>query len=169
MVDVGRLVAMARPYPLSPLAQLLAGQLATPTFTREGDYTAAGALNAPFAKPGPYLTQLPPGQEAEFQAWARRNRVPVTPDYDMRAYYLATKGAPHPAGAHFPDTYKTPLDTSFSNESVYAKPSAPVWQGDRLVNQQTQQTVFANGAAPPTQQQIQAALAALRNIIGKAA
>jgi hypothetical protein len=151
------------------LAQLIAGHLATPTFTSEGNYSAANLLNAPYAKPGPYLTKLPPQQEIAFRAWAARNRVPVTPDYDMRAYFLATKGAPHAAGTHFPDTYKTPLDTTFSNESIYAKPTAPVWQGDRLVNQQTQQTVFADQAAPPSQKQIQAALDALRNIMGKAA
>ncbi len=36
---------------------------------------------------------------------------------------------------HFPDTYKTPYHKTFSNESIYALPTAPHWEGDQLVDQ----------------------------------
>jgi hypothetical protein len=104
-------------------------------------------LALPQAKPGPYLTQLQPIQEMQFRQWAQQNRVPwqdsPTSDYDMRGYYQALKsGDPRAVQTqsqfdgrmHFPDVWKTPNHKTFSNESMYALPTAPSWQGDRLVN-----------------------------------
>lgn len=125
-----------------------------PIFTGEGPehYQAAYAHNAPFAVPGPYDTKLSPQEEPAFQQWVKQNKVPFdladkTPDYDMRGYWQAMKaGKAEPwkgEGSHFPDTYKTPYDTTFSGESRYAKPGTPfVWQGDNLVDQQTGKLIF---------------------------
>jgi hypothetical protein len=89
------------------------------------------------------LTQLPSPQETQFEAWVRANNVPVTPDYDMRAYWLhrndpnmRTQVNPNDHRLHFPDTYKTPLHQSFSGESIFANPAAhpPMWNDkDQLV------------------------------------
>lgn len=140
------------PAPVSPVTLALGGKFPNgsgpPLFTTEGDYTAAAAHNAPFAKPGPYQTPLTPAQKQAFEAWVSRYRVPVTPDYDMPGYFLASGGNPHSSGAHFPDTFKTPLDTSFSDESKYAKPDTPfVWHGDTLVDARTGQKIFGSPLA----------------------
>lgn len=93
--------------------------------------------------PGPYKTALPLSQELEFQQWVKKNKIPfkdsVNNDYDMRGYWKALQNA-DPAAVralgnnHFPDTYKTPYHETFSNESKYATPNAPKWQGDKLVD-----------------------------------
>jgi GGDEF domain-containing protein len=101
----------------------------------------------PNAKPGPYKTSLPPDQEQGFQSWVKQNKVPWqdTPnaDYDMRGYYKAMqsgdvnaqqKQSGFDGKMHFPDTYKTPYHKTFSNESQYATPDAPHWDGDRLID-----------------------------------
>jgi len=89
------------------------------------------------------LTKLPPAQEGAFQMWARQNNVPITPDYDMRAFWLnradpnnRTSINPNDHRLHFPDTYKTPLHQSFSGESIFANPQTrpPMWNDkDQLV------------------------------------
>lgn len=97
---------------------------------------------------GPYRTQLYLPQEAAFLQWARQNNVPFDDsphsDYDMRGYYQAMlRGDPkakqtpslYDGKLHFPDTWKTPYHATFSNESIYATPNAPHWEGDKLVNQ----------------------------------
>jgi hypothetical protein len=38
------------------------------------------------------------------------------------------------ANGHFPDTYKTPYHRTFGNESIYAAPDAPHWEGDKLID-----------------------------------
>lgn len=79
------------------------------------------------------LTQLPPEQEAQFQAWARQNDAPITDDYDMRGFWShGGQGAEvnqNDHRLHYPDTYKTPLHQSFSGESIYADPRSqpPRW------------------------------------------
>lgn len=102
----------------------------------------------PDAKPGPYITQLSPDDEAKFQTWVKRNNIPMendtaTSDYDMRGYYkdnvlgaggVKTKVSRFDNRPHFPDTYKTPYHRTFSNESRYALPTAPHWDGDRLID-----------------------------------
>lgn len=93
------------------------------------------------AKPGPYKTELNPNEEQQFQEWVKTNSVPYedspNPDYDMRGYWKALiSGDPRARQAenkHFPDTWKTPYHKSFSNESMYALPTAPTWKGNKLV------------------------------------
>lgn len=115
------------------------------------------SLNRPksqFAKPGPYTTALSPEQEAAFQNWVVANKIPwqggPTSDYDMRGYYQAQQAGdtdartsinPVDQRPHYPDTYKTPYHRSFSNESMYATPGAPHWEGQNLVP--TQQSIAA--------------------------
>jgi hypothetical protein len=89
----------------------------------------------------PYTTTLTPQQESQFQAWVKQNKIPFDPgpqsDYDMRGFWksmLAGQSARNPESQHFPDTYKTPYHQSFSNESIYATPDAPRWEGTLLVN-----------------------------------
>lgn len=136
-------------------ALLSLGRTAAP-FTAEGPqfYAAAHRQNAPFAKPSPtfvpYQTTLDPLKELLFRAWLERNHVPFNPnaqttDYDMRGYYQASGGVPHTPGQHFPDTFKTPYDTSFSAESKYATANNPyVWRGDQLVDRRTGRVVFSS-------------------------
>ena len=144
--------AASRPKPPPTALSIAAADLSpqranTPLFNHEGAdlYRAALAHNAPYATPGSHQTPLTPQQAAEFRAWVARYNVPVTPDYDMAGYFLASNGAPHPPGAHFPDTFKTPLDTSFSGQSKYAKPGTPfVWVGNTLVDAHTGKVIFAS-------------------------
>lgn len=121
----------------------------------------------PDALPGPYVTQLQPQQEQQFQQWVAQNKIPwqdgPKSDYDMRGFYQAQQqGDPNAKRAtnlHFPDTYKTPYHKSFSNESKYALPDAPKWVGNQLVdpggkvvfdeNQQQKKLVGSPGAIMP--------------------
>lgn len=94
----------------------------------------------------PWITQLNPAEEVEFRQWVKSNRIPFNPDqfapdYDMRGFWKAMKnGDPNAIrshlNGHFPDTWKTPAHKTFSNESIYAGPTAPHWVGDRLINPQ---------------------------------
>lgn len=126
------------------------GQQPQPTFNMEGPqfYAQAMAQNRGIAKPGNYNTRLDPRQELQFRTWLAKYKVPFDPnakvsDYDMRAYWKASNGNAHMPGQHFPDTYKTPLDTTFSAESQYANASnANVWVGNKLVNALTGKLVF---------------------------
>jgi hypothetical protein len=101
----------------------------------------------PGAKPGPYTTKLSPAEERDFQSWVKTNRVPwqdsPTADYDMRGYYQALREGkakqsldPYDRRMHFPDTWKTPYHSTFSNESIYSTPEAPHWEGNRLMTPQ---------------------------------
>lgn len=129
-------------------------QLATakPVFTQEGPqfYQQAFARNRPFALPGPYETALPGGgmQEQQFRQWLTANRVPFDPnaatsDYDMRGFFASGQAGRWRPGDHFPDTFKTPYDTSFSAESKYAAPNNPLrWNGQQLVDSRTGRVVF---------------------------
>lgn len=100
--------------------------------------------NRAWAKPGNYNTKLSVLQEGQFQQWLKQNNVefdhtaPVT-DYDMRGYWQALQaGDPRAASAidpndkqmHYPGYWKTPYSATFSNESQWAQPNAPVWKGD---------------------------------------
>lgn len=97
----------------------------------------------------PYQTALPPEQEAQFQSWVKTNNVPWqdTPnaDYDMRGFWKGmSSGDPRAQTGvsafdgklHFTDTWKTPYHKTFSNESMYATPDAPHWDGDILKDKQ---------------------------------
>jgi hypothetical protein len=145
----------------------------TGPFTDEGPqyYNQAFQRNQPFAKPGPYTTTLSPDEEQQFRQWLSSSGNPsrfdpnaqVT-DYDMRGYWkdVASKGGsqtainPTDQRLHWPDTYKTPYDTTFSAESKYAQPGAPLkWVGDQLVNTDTGQVMFRPGqqeVGPPESQ-----------------
>jgi len=127
----------------------------SPMFREEGPehYKEAFAHNAPFATGGPYQTKLNPTDEKQFRSWVKMHNVPFDPneettDYDMRGYWRAQRaGEAEPwkgKGSHFPDTYKTPYDTTFSGESKYAKPGTPfVWRGDKLIDKRTGKVIFA--------------------------
>lgn len=136
-------------------------RMTQPLFSGEGPeyYDAAYAHNRPFATPGPYQTVLAPQEEQQFQKWVSANQVPFDPtartvDYDMRGYYRDTGG--EWKGGHFPDTYKTPYDTTFSNESKYALPDTPfVWRGDNLIDTRNGGLIFGQPvrAAPAAAKQ----------------
>lgn len=122
--------------------------MTSPLFSGEGPqyYSDAYRHNRPFATAGPYQTALDPNRERAFRGWVQANQVPFDPnapvvDYDMRGFWQDTGGAWK--GGHFPDTYKTPFDTTFSKESKYATPNCPfVWQGDNLVDLRNGQLIF---------------------------
>lgn len=104
--------------------------------------------NMQYAKPAPtYQTNLPFYQEPQFQQWVKQNNVPwqdsPTADYDMRGFYQAlvnrdpqamTAIDPNDNLTHYPDYWKTPYHQTFSNQSQWAAPGAPVWNDrDQLV------------------------------------
>lgn len=94
-----------------------------------------------------YLTALPSDQEAKFQDWVQKNKIPFDPsptaDYDMRGFWQELQAGgpnaqtginPNDGQLHFNDYYKTPYHESFSSESKWAKPNAPSWNDkDQLV------------------------------------
>lgn len=95
----------------------------------------------------PYITLLPMDQEFKFRNWVKSNAIPTNPDdmnptYDMRGFWQAMqrgdKRATHAIDKSgkidFPDTWKTPSHETFSNQSIYATPDAPSWQGTALVD-----------------------------------
>jgi murein DD-endopeptidase MepM/ murein hydrolase activator NlpD len=132
------------------LISALGGQ--TPLFSSEGPQyaSAAYAHNAPFATKGSYTTKLSDEDEARFRAWLQKYKVPFDPDdprsdYDMRGYWKANHGKAY-KGGHFPDTYKTPYDTTFSAESKYATANNPFkWQGNNLVDTRSGRLIFGKG------------------------
>lgn len=99
-----------------------------------------------------------------FRSWVQRNKVPFDPnqqrpDYDMRGFWAASQnpaiwgllqgvGAvppdmapastridPNDGKPHYPDFWKTPFHETFSGESQFAKPVAPMWNArDQLVS-----------------------------------
>jgi hypothetical protein len=142
----------------SPLAPMMNKAL----FSGEGPqyYGQAFAHNSPFAMPSStnWQTQLSPEDERTFTDWVRQNKVPFnpadkTPDYDMRGFWQAMQSGQAEKwtpGSHFPDTFKTPYDTTFSAESKYAKPGTPFkWQGDNLIDTRSGQLIFGSGDMTP--------------------
>ena len=91
-----------------------------------------------------FNTQLPMMDELQFRNWVAQNNVPFDPnagpsDYDMRGFYQAAQQQqpgvttainPIDNMVHYPDRFKTPMHRSFSNESQWAGPNAPVWIDD---------------------------------------
>jgi hypothetical protein len=145
------------PHPLADLVAILQNREASrqgqPLFTEEGPEHLAAALkhNLPFATKGPFQTALAPHEEAAFRTWVAQNKVPFDPeekmpDYDMRGFWKAQQtGQTEPwkgQGSHFPDTFKTPADTTFSAESKYAKKAPFVWKGNDLIDLSTGQLIF---------------------------
>ncbi len=109
------------------------------------------ARNQQFIKPGfkgPYLTTLPPEEEAKYQDWLKHNPTgkPINwregeKDYDMRGFWkaaqegnpIAVKGMridPNDGRIHFPDEWKTPYAATYSSSSMGAGPNAPQWRGN---------------------------------------
>ena len=103
-------------------------------------------------KPGTSITQwntdLGP-QEQAFRDWVKNKNVPFDPkqgvtDYDMRGFYKALMANdprarsaidPNDQRLHYPDYWKTPIHETFSNQSQWATPSAPHWNGlDQLIS-----------------------------------
>lgn len=137
-----------------------------PLFNEEGPqfYQRAFEHNKEFAQPGPYTTKLSPDEEKQFRSWVKSNKVEFDPseqvsDYDMRGYWkdIASKGKSETAinsadhQIHFPDTYKTPYDTTFSGESKYAKPGTPFkWEGNDLIDSRTGRKIFSPKQQGPT-------------------
>jgi hypothetical protein len=91
----------------------------------------------------PWQTKLNPAEEDAFRHWVQANNIPHNPDdpvadYDMRGFWKAqVSGDPlavrSAANNHFPDKWKTPFHEWQSNESQYATPDAPHWEGNILV------------------------------------
>lgn len=68
-----------------------------------------------------YNTQLPAGQEAQFQAW-RQGLPPDLQnlrDYDLRGAFLAN--VQEASNGHLPDTFKKPNHPTFSTGSKYSQ------------------------------------------------
>lgn len=108
-----------------------------PLFHGEGAYAAAYKHNKRWAKSGPYQTKLSPANERRFKRFARGELrrvagVKATKDYDYRGWWRDHKHGKGLKPGHFTDRYKTPFDTSFSNQSKYAKKGTPfVWRTNR--------------------------------------
>ncbi len=86
----------------------------------------------------PSGTVLNLADEIKFRNWIAQHGVkdldnPLS-HYDYRGYWQAQQGgdpnAQQAANQHYPDTYKLPGHPTFSNESQYAQPDAPHWEGD---------------------------------------
>jgi len=137
------------------------------------NYQAYYEHNKKWAKPGPYVTKLTPEEEARFQKWVKDNHIPWKDvpyaDYDMRGYWKAMesgdKSAHQSANRHFPDTWKTPYDATFSRESKYALPNAPFWDGDNLIEvREPGQPLFQEGieSKEPSIEELQSRIEALQ-------
>lgn len=95
-----------------------------------------------------YATQLSSRDETKFTQWVKDNNVPFNPkdeiaDYDMRGFWKALNAGDKRATSavsqydqqiHYPDVWKTPYHKTFSNESIYAMPNAPKWDGSKLID-----------------------------------
>jgi len=88
---------------------------------------------------GQEMTQLPPQQEAAFQAWGQQNGIRDLNDpqakYDYRGYFKQTGGAPIKPGQHYPDTFKQHGHPTFSIESRYSRGphDGGRWEGETYV------------------------------------
>jgi hypothetical protein len=106
--------------------------------------------NAPYVAPGEHEYDTNLGlSEPDFRYWLANNKVNWDPhaqnsDYDMRGYYKAlasgdpkavTEINPNDRQRHFPDYWKTPYHQTFSSESQWAGPTAPMWnEQDQLIS-----------------------------------
>lgn len=140
--------------------QVQQNRLKYPLFSDEGPafYKRAYNHNLPYAVPQPWVTTLASFDEFSFRTWVAAFGVPFDPnaaivDYDMRGYW---HDFIKPGGAwvrgHFPDTWKTPFDTTFSAESKYATANCPFkWSGDRLFDTKTGELIFGQPVPLPGQ------------------
>lgn len=83
-----------------------------------------------------FETPLSSEQEKGFQTWKAQNAPNDTgADYDFRGAYLAGL-KPSEENGHWPDTYKKPNHSTFSNESQYAQDAigkAGRWEGETYI------------------------------------
>lgn len=111
------------------------------------------ARNQQWSVPGVYNTPLQFNQETQFRKWVGQERVPFDPnaassDYDMRGFWQSLQAGdpratraidPNDNRLHYPDYWKTPTHETFSNQSQWATPDAPMWTpDDRLVDKKGQ-------------------------------
>ena len=99
----------------------------------------------------PYKTNLTPQEEQQFLKWykmvAMMNQLDFDPDhpdhhYDYRGFWKNSSEQDrltmslYGPNKHFPDTYKTPLHPTFSNESIYSNAFTPGghWEGETFVD-----------------------------------
>lgn len=109
---------------------------------RNQQYVASGV------SPKDYATYLPADEEQLFRDWVAQNNVPYDfanegiQDYDMRGYWQGMRAGdpraftginPNDQQLHFTDYWKTPYHKTFSEESRFAGPNAPHWEGSQLV------------------------------------
>ena len=128
-----------------------------------------------YVKPGlsgQYYTKLSPQEEQQFQAWwndySAKNRGMENPNapnatYDYRGWFRA-KLAGDPRAAqqtnandnrlHFNDAWKTPYHHSFSNESIYALPSAPRWINEHQLADEKGNVMYDERPVGPKTQQL---------------
>lgn len=98
-----------------------------------------------------YKTKLTPQEEQQFLNWYRMvammNQLDFDPDhpdhhYDYRGFWKNSSEQDRLSmslfgpNKHFPDTYKTPLHPTFSNESIYSNDFTPGghWDGETFVD-----------------------------------
>lgn len=124
-----------------------------PYFTHETGTPSRRAyeLYHRWAKRPPYYTSLGRRDEHHFERWAQANPhiAPLNRgwDYDYRGWWQHHQGAHGRYHGHFPDTWKTPYDTTFSRESKYANRANPLdWFGQTLANIHSGR-IFFRGAA----------------------
>jgi len=128
---------------------------AAPRLTYDQQLEQNMQVNAKYAKPGPYITPLNPAQQSQFEGWLKANNVNYNATsknhaYDMPGYWLSMQGPngqktqvnPFDHKLHYPDTYKTPYDRTFSNESKYANESAPHWVNNQYLVEPNGKVVF---------------------------
>jgi predicted RNA-binding protein with PUA-like domain len=88
-------------------------------------------------------------ERQQYLAWALRNNVPESNDYDMEGFYKASQNPlsglsasvnPNDNQMHYPDTFKLPNHPTFSTHSKYydpkTMPNTPTWQGGPIGTQQ---------------------------------
>jgi hypothetical protein len=99
----------------------------------KNDLQRMGVMSQPQPVLGPYDTKLSPPEETKFQSWKQKNAPNDSgADYDLRGAYKAGL-SPAASNGHWSDLYKKPNHPTFSNESMYATPDAPHWEGSRLI------------------------------------
>ena len=99
----------------------------------------------------PYKTNLTPQEEQQFLKWykmvAMMNQLDSDPDhpyhhYDYRGFWKNSSEQDrltmslYNFNKHFPDTYKTPMHPTFSDESIYSNAFTPGghWDGETFVD-----------------------------------
>ena len=106
-------------------------------------------------------------REPSFRNWVKDQKIPFDPDdpksdYDMRGFWA--ENGDRAENGHFPDTWKTPYHKTFSNESKYAPPDAPRWEGDRLIDKDG--NVIADETPPGMSPEVSSAVSKSKRRLG---